>query len=65
MRRESEAGSQLAGVPMSKLQTPSGEPDLLAKRETHELVRAYYQIADPRVRKRIYELTKAVAKAAG
>ena len=35
--------------------------DPLAKRETLELVRAYYRIEDPRVRKRIFELTKAVA----
>ena len=37
------------------------EYDPLAKRETLELVRAYYRIEDPRVRKRIFELTKAVA----
>lgn len=35
--------------------------DPMAKRETLELVRAYYRIADPKVRKRIFELTKAVA----
>jgi transcriptional regulator with XRE-family HTH domain len=38
--------------------------DPLAKRETLELVRAYYRIRDPRVRKRIFELTKSVAAAA-
>jgi transcriptional regulator with XRE-family HTH domain len=37
--------------------------DPLAKRETLEFVRAYYRIADPAVRKRVFELTKAVAKA--
>jgi len=37
------------------------ERDPLAKRETLELVRAYYRISDPRVRKRLFELTKAVA----
>jgi transcriptional regulator with XRE-family HTH domain len=36
------------------------ERDPLAKRETLELVRAYYRIADPRVRKRVFELTKAL-----
>ena len=42
---------------------PSGgfEPDPMAKRETLELVRAYYRINDPSVRKRLFELTKAVA----
>ena len=37
------------------------EPDPLAKRETLELVRAYYRIGDPRLRKRMFELMKAVA----
>ncbi len=40
------------------------EPDPMAKRETLELVRAYYRISDPSVRKRLFELTKAVANAA-
>jgi transcriptional regulator with XRE-family HTH domain len=43
---------------------PAGyEPDPMAKRETLELVRAYYRINDPSVRKRLFELTKAVANA--
>jgi transcriptional regulator with XRE-family HTH domain len=32
----------------------------LDKRETLELVRAYYRIADPAVRKRLFELAKAL-----
>jgi transcriptional regulator with XRE-family HTH domain len=37
-------------------------PDLpLDRRETLELVRAYYRIADPAVRKRLFELAKALA----
>jgi transcriptional regulator with XRE-family HTH domain len=39
------------------------EPDLMAKHETLELVRAYYRITDPHVRKRLYELTRAIANA--
>ena len=35
--------------------------DPLARRETLELVRAYYRISDPRVRKRLFELTKSMA----
>ncbi len=35
--------------------------DPMAKRETLELVRAYYRIADPLVRRRLFELTKATA----
>ncbi|MFC5359543.1 helix-turn-helix domain-containing protein [Azospirillum himalayense] len=38
------------------------EPDPMAKRETLELVRAYYRINDPSVRKRMFELVKAVGK---
>ncbi len=38
--------------------------DPLTKRETLELVRAYYRISDPQVRKRVYELAKALAEAA-
>ena len=37
------------------------EPDPMAKRETLELVRAYYRITDARVRKRLFEMTKALA----
>ncbi len=33
----------------------------LDKRETLELVRAYYRIGDPAVRKRLFELAKALA----
>ncbi len=39
------------------------EPDPLARRETLELVRAYYRISSPRVRKRLFELTKSLASA--
>ncbi len=41
----------------------SYETDTLARRETLELVRAYYKITEPKVRKRLFELTKALAKA--
>ncbi len=39
------------------------ELDPMAKRETLELVRAYYRITDPAVRKRLFELTKSIANA--
>lgn len=41
------------------------EPDPMAKRETLELVRAYYKITEPQVRKRLFDLTKALAAVAG
>lgn len=39
------------------------ELDPMAKRETLELVRAYYRVTDPSVRKRLFELTKSLANA--
>jgi transcriptional regulator with XRE-family HTH domain len=39
----------------------SFETDPLTRRETLELVRAYYSISDPQIRKRVYELAKALA----
>ncbi len=38
--------------------------DPMAKRETLELVRAYYKISDPKSRKRLFEVTKALGAAA-
>lgn len=57
----SEGGAAMAGG----LAEGGGayEYDPMAKRETLELVRAYYKIKDAKVRKRIFELTKALAKA--
>lgn len=36
------------------------EQDPLTRRETLELVRAYYRISDPAVRRRLFELTKSL-----
>ncbi len=44
---------------------PGYELDPMTKRETLELVRAYYKIPEPRVRKRLYELTKTLGADAG
>ena len=63
----------LAGRPMSGRGRKGGfgeaatpfeqEKDPLIKRETLELVRAYYKIRESRVRKRIFEMVKAVGTA--
>ncbi len=45
----------LADVPVIEFET-----DPMAKRETLELVRAYCRIKDPKVRRRIFELCKAM-----
>lgn len=41
------------------------EPDPMMRRETLELVRAYYRISDPQIRRRLFDLTKAIAHACG
>jgi transcriptional regulator with XRE-family HTH domain len=44
--------------------TPArGEPDPMMRRETLELVRAYYRIPDAQIRRRLFDLTKAIANA--
>jgi len=59
---DAPVASDYSGLPEEK--SGSFEPDPMAKRETLELVRAYYRITDPQVRKRLFELTKSVANAA-
>ncbi len=39
------------------------EPDSLSKRETVELIRAYYRVTDPGLRKRVLDLLQALGKA--
>ena len=40
------------------------DPDIVSKRETLELVRAYYKVENPQVRKRLFEMVKALGKSA-
>jgi len=40
------------------------DSDPMSRRETLELVRAYYGIPDPVVRKRLYELIRSIGRAA-
>ncbi len=44
---------------------PRYEPDPMLKRETLELVRAYYKVENAGVRKQVYELTKTLGADAG
>jgi transcriptional regulator with XRE-family HTH domain len=44
--------------------TAAGE-DPMTRRETTELVLAYYRISDPAMRRRIFELAKALARLSG
>ena len=50
-----------AGVAEDAAEAPGADP--MTKRETLELVRAYYRITDPQVRRRIFDLAKVLAKA--
>jgi len=56
------AGETAPALGMAEAEGPAYEADTLAKRETLELVRAYYRIRSPKVRKRVFELAKALAK---
>jgi len=59
------AGSYKAGMKgLSDQVQEDMESDPMVRRETLELVRAYYRIKDVRVRKRIYDLVKAVGHSA-
>jgi transcriptional regulator with XRE-family HTH domain len=50
----------VAAEPVS-IQAQADEFGTMARRETLELVRAYYRIADPFVRRRAFELVKALS----
>jgi transcriptional regulator with XRE-family HTH domain len=56
-------GSAVPGLAEERAGFDHEEVDRLPldKRETLELVRAYYRIGDPAVRKRLFELAKALA----
>ena len=52
-------GPGRASVGFADMQDSFGD-DTLNRRETLELVRAYYRITDPGVRKRVFELIKSL-----
>jgi len=61
---EMDSETQSASPRNLSVETPDLEPregDQMTKRETLELVRAYYKIRDYHVRRRIYELAKSLA----
>jgi transcriptional regulator with XRE-family HTH domain len=66
-----EALSGAYGVPASKRVAGFADAqegfadDTLNRRETLELVRAYYRITDPAVRKRVFELIKSMGPVEG
>jgi transcriptional regulator with XRE-family HTH domain len=58
----SAAEARLGGM-AAETPRPAYEADPMMRRETLELVRAYYRINDPQVRRRLFDLTKAIANA--
>jgi transcriptional regulator with XRE-family HTH domain len=58
------AGAGHRGMGFSDAHDPFGD-DTMSRRETLELVRAYYRIADPALRKRVFELIKSMGPAEG
>jgi transcriptional regulator with XRE-family HTH domain len=53
-------GVAAAGAGLAEGEQQPFESDQLSRRETLELVRAYYRISDPLTRKRVFELVKAI-----
>ncbi len=51
-------------TPVARAEATALSHGLMEERETLELVRAYYHIGDPRVRKRLFDLVKSVSKSA-
>jgi transcriptional regulator with XRE-family HTH domain len=57
----SQAGGMMNRFGFAESGDRYGADETLASRETLELVRAYYRITDPSVRKRVFELVKSMA----
>jgi transcriptional regulator with XRE-family HTH domain len=58
-----EFGDAPSGVQASEASADPYQPNPMMKRETLELVRAYLRIADPQIKRRVFDLTKALAAA--
>lgn len=59
-RANGAGGAGVRGSGFAEQQSPFGGDDSLNRRETLELVRAYYRITEPSVRKRVFELIKSM-----
>ena len=59
----SDAGNGILGL--AEGPAAAFEQGNLSRRETLELVRAYYKITDPSVRRRMFDLTKALGRSGG
>lgn len=62
MDSDTAAAGTRAGKGFAEEAAESYEADPMSRRETLELVRVYYRISDRKVRKKLYEMTKALAE---
>ncbi len=59
---DADVAAQGSRIPKGFAEPAQGfEADPMSRRETLELVRVYYRISDRKVRKKLYEMTKALA----
>lgn len=58
---QGKTGSKYVSPGMAENNGTKFEHEQLSSRETLELMRAYYRITDPSVRKRVFELIKSLA----
>ncbi len=59
---EDYSDGKVASAGMAEPDAPSFQHEQLSSRETLEMMRAYYRIENPVVRKRIFDLVKSVAE---
>lgn len=60
-----EASSSFGGPPPKRTETPSADAALFSRKETIDLVRAYYRIPDEAVRRRMFDLIRSMGPAEG
>ena len=65
IERTGNGAGQVSGFSESDKPTYGEDTSHLTRRETLELVRAYYRISDAETRKRVFELIKAIGAGAG
>jgi len=60
---KAETAAAAQAEPGAREPNGTNDPDPMMRRETLELVRAYYRIPDIQIRRRLFDLTKAIANA--
>ncbi|MGE3622841.1 MAG: helix-turn-helix domain-containing protein [Bdellovibrionales bacterium] len=61
MPSENAASQGLSDSAQGALEGAPGDSQILGRRETLELIRAYYNITDPKQRRKVYDLIKSMA----